>query len=50
MGPGTSMGCKEYKKVGLVGNVAIKNSLIFFINKKKKVSRSFFLAKIYPAN
>jgi hypothetical protein len=26
MGPGTSMGSKEYKKVGLVGNVAIKKS------------------------
>ena len=31
MGPGTSMGSKEYKKVGLVGNVAIKKSLIFYL-------------------
>ena len=30
MGPGTSMGSKEYKKVGLVGNVAIKKSLIIY--------------------
>ena len=51
MGPGTSMGSKEYKKVGLVGNVAIKKSLIFYQQEKKsQVSRSFFLAKIYPAN
>ena len=35
MGPGTSMGSKEYKKVGLVGNVAIKKSLIFYQPEKK---------------
>ena len=34
MGPGTSMGSKEYKKVGLVGNVAIKKSLIFYQQEK----------------
>ena len=45
------MGSKEYKKVGLVGNEAIKKSLFFYQQEKKsQVSRSFFLAKIYPAN
>ena len=34
MGPGTSMGSKEYKIVGLVGNVAIKKSLI--VHQKQK--------------
>jgi hypothetical protein len=44
-------GEKEYKKVGLVGNEAIKKSLFFLSTRKKsQVSRSFFLAKIYPAN
>ena len=51
MGPWTSIDNEEYKKVGLVGNVAIKKSLIFYQQEKKsQVSRSFFLAKIYPAN
>ena len=51
MGPGTSIGSKEYKKVGLVGNVAIKKSLIFYQQEKNHKFRGhFFLAKIYPTN
>ena len=51
MGPGTSMGSKEYKKVGLVGNVAMEKKFDFLSTRKKsQVSRSFFLAKICPAN
>ena len=34
MGPGTSMGSKEYEKVGFVGNVAIKKSLILYQQEK----------------
>ena len=51
MGPGTSMGSKEYKKVGFIGNVAIKKSLIFYQPEKNHKFRGhFFLAKIYPTN
>ena len=47
MGPGTSMGSKEYKKVGLVGNVAIKKSLIFYQQEKNhKFRGNFFWPKL----
>ena len=42
MGPGTSMGSKEYKKVGLVGNEAIKKSLIFYQQEKNHKFRGHF--------
>ena len=49
MGPGTSMGSKEYKKVGLVGNVAIKKSLIFYQQEKNhKFRGQFFWPKFIP--
>ena len=46
MGPGTSMRSKEYKKVGLVGNVAIKKNSIFYQSEKKhKFRGNFFWPK-----
>lgn len=47
MGPGTSMGSKEYKKVGLVGNVAIKKSLIFYQQEKNHKFRGHFFWQKY---
>ena len=42
MGPGTSMGSKEYKKVGLIGNEAIKKSLFFHQQEKNHKFRGHF--------
>ena len=42
MGPWTSIDNEEYKKVGLVGNVAIKKSLIFYQQEKNHKFRGHF--------